>query len=539
MTGQFEQLTINNELTPEETAAIDALDPATDVLKISSLKTALASEVIKGTNENFLSMADEFVKYVSYTKETNNGIEVIPAGLTCDEKAPNRLKILIKKPEENDFAYFLYKVSGFLNVTPVANLEAKKIGEKTKTQLEALKKVIPPPDKTANAPTATPTANAPTAITTVNAPTANPTVNVVPTTTETLKSEEIKITLYKVTPDQVVKAIDTLKKSNPTLANTIIPLLKSGTAKEVQEKLGMTDDAKFLYKKADGIFGPMSLKNLEAGTVVKYTGTGNINTWTLPWTTNINIWTDKKTNKVRNKETINKGKTTENIEEVNIINLIKEARTLYKTDETKAINELETYLEKNSSDLSEDPEYHHALAVAILNNEESFPFWYDTLYIMITTTWLEIFDSKSKFTARKETIKKEEIEKGRKEKASIYSDKIFPNSLIIYKTGDKFYIKNNVRIPLANYFLSSISTLPFSSRENAQEFIDTSKNYIEEYWYWVKKDSSDYNLWKIEYLNKIKDLFTTVQHNEWFWWAIKQKIEEILSSAIDNLKCRL
>gem|GEM_PF-3963242 len=274
MTGQFEQLTINNELTADEAKAIDALDPATDVLKISSLKTALASEVIKGTNENFLAMADEFVKYVSYTKETNNGIEVIPAGLTCDEKAPNRLKILIKKPEENDFAYFLYKVSIFLSV-PVANLEAKKIGEKTRTQLEALKKVIPPPDKTANAPTVTTTANAPTATTTVNAPTATTTVNVVPTAIETLKSEEIKITLYKVTPDQVVKAIDTLKKSNPTLANTIIPLLRSGDTKGVQKALNMQEGAALpLYKQADGIFGKMSLKNLEAGTVVKYTGTG-------------------------------------------------------------------------------------------------------------------------------------------------------------------------------------------------------------------------------------------------------------------------
>ena len=48
----------------------------------------------------------------------------------------------------------------------------------------------------------------------------------------------------------------------------IIKLLKSGDAKGVQEALGMTADAKLLYKKADGMFGLLSLENLKAGKLV-------------------------------------------------------------------------------------------------------------------------------------------------------------------------------------------------------------------------------------------------------------------------------
>jgi len=129
---------------------------------------------------------------------------------------------MIADKDNNDFAYFLYKVSEFLNVAAVTGLETRKISKVTRDQLTGLKteieKVIPPiitPGDNENK--------------SVDDKKNTPKDNEDKLTPETLKPEEITFKLYSgVTQGEVLIAVEKLRKANPALANTIIPLLKSG-----------------------------------------------------------------------------------------------------------------------------------------------------------------------------------------------------------------------------------------------------------------------------------------------------------------------
>jgi len=129
---------------------------------------------------------------------------------------------MITDKDDNDFAYFLYKVSEFLNVSVVADLETKKIGKATKDQLTGLKTEI----EKAPAPIIPPEDNKNKS---VDDKKNTPKDNEDKLTPETLKPEEITFKLYSgVTQGEVLIAVEKLRKANPALANTIIPLLKSG-----------------------------------------------------------------------------------------------------------------------------------------------------------------------------------------------------------------------------------------------------------------------------------------------------------------------
>lgn len=289
--GQFEKLTINNELTPQETSAIDTLKD----VKTEDLKSALKTEKLAGTDQNFLDMAAAFstynVKYKEWkTSSDDFGNTTTSEGwLVCDENSPTRLKDMIADKDDNDFAYLLYKVSETLKVEKVKNLETKKIGKETKDQLRTLKTEI----EKVSAPTATPvdsTAVSPiippiptdSTKTPINPPVPTWEKPIAPVSPEKLTVEEIwNFPLYgKIEKKDIVAAIaklqETLKtEKKTTLADgkttvkDIIWYLKEGKVKELQLALGMKDDNKTaLYQRADGLFGTKTLKNIEAGKVI-------------------------------------------------------------------------------------------------------------------------------------------------------------------------------------------------------------------------------------------------------------------------------
>jgi len=240
----FEAVKIDNKLeVATEKAAIDALK-IDDKNTVDVFKSALSTEQITlndGTKDTFSNIAKVFTTYNVTWNETDKK-------LICDEKdkdgntTPARLTTLITDTDENDLAYLIYKISSVLGVETTGLLE-KNLNKQTIAQLTSLK-------------------------TKIEAENLNEEVENV----GKLESKDIAFTLYSgVTADQVVAAVETLKTANLTLANTIIPLLKSGDVQGVQEALNMTANDMFLYKQADGKFGARTLANLKAGKVVEYT----------------------------------------------------------------------------------------------------------------------------------------------------------------------------------------------------------------------------------------------------------------------------
>lgn len=72
-----------------------------------------------------------------------------------------------------------------------------------------------------------------------------------------------------VSPEGVMKALASLKKINPSLWETISPLIKKWDILWIQLALGMEVGAKNSNKNADGLFGRSTLNNLWAWKVVK------------------------------------------------------------------------------------------------------------------------------------------------------------------------------------------------------------------------------------------------------------------------------
>lgn len=92
-------------------------------------------------------------------------------------------------------------------------------------------------------------------------------------TTEEVTIEDInKLTLSDaqwVSPEGVMKALNSLKRINPSLWGTISPLIKKWDILWIQLSLGMEVGAKNSNKNADGLFGRSTLNNLWAWKVVK------------------------------------------------------------------------------------------------------------------------------------------------------------------------------------------------------------------------------------------------------------------------------
>lgn len=247
----FEALKIDNTLEAAEKTAIDNLKiDGTNTAEI--FKTALKNEKIAWVDQKFVDIATAFSTYnVEFSvTEGTTAVKSEPIA-KCNETAPQRLKTLIADKDSNDLVYFMYKISVLLKVGEEKDLEKETFGLKTIQQLKNLKTEIEKPATTE-----------------------------VGDTTK-LEAKDITFTLYSwVTPDQVVTAGEKLKIADPTLAKKIIPLLKSGDIKGVQEALSMTNDATELYKKADGKFGKRTLTNLEAGKIIEQKEAGNTKTGT-------------------------------------------------------------------------------------------------------------------------------------------------------------------------------------------------------------------------------------------------------------------
>jgi len=228
MTGQFEKLEINQELTQDEIKAIN------DLKETDELQTALTTEKIQlqWIELTFLEMANAFSTYdVKWDEEKNQ--------LVSKEDAPKWLTGIITDKDENDFAYLIYKLSEILHVQQAGVENNKIISVDTIVQLASLKEAVLKTELT-TAPSQTP------------------------------ESIDITFPLYGVTKAQIDAAVVTLQKNNSDLAKTITPLLKEGNVVAIQKALGMkTTDRTSLADYADGKFGTYTLKNLQAGTVVE------------------------------------------------------------------------------------------------------------------------------------------------------------------------------------------------------------------------------------------------------------------------------
>lgn len=259
----FKDITIDKNLTPEEQEIINALWS----IDISDLKKSLQEEKISWIDQTFFDAATAFstykVQYKEWEKtEDDWGNEVVTESwLVCDETAPQRLKDMLTDKDQNDFAYFIYKTSEFLSIG-TENIESEKLNAATVTHLTQLKTEILKQEVVDSQK---------------NKEQVGESEEDIEETPEAVKVENITIDDIAITQfdngvskQDILSAIQTLGENYPTLANEIIPLLKTGNVKEIQVKLGMEEgDTVPLYKKADGRFGKRTLENLRAGKVVE------------------------------------------------------------------------------------------------------------------------------------------------------------------------------------------------------------------------------------------------------------------------------
>ena len=253
MAGQFEALTIDNTLTPEETNAIDGLKK----LKPEELIKALKDEKIKtiAGEKSLTDIAGIFKDCISVDKDGKFTMT------EDDKKTQPWLDEMITKGK--DLAYFVYVVANALKTAWAEKLSNEKVNAETRTQLQNLRDLIAKtPDTPASTPAATPEV--------VNALTDN----------------DITCDLKNwVTKAEVVTAVALLQvklKADGKTAldsgktvNDIIWYLKNNQPKELQLALGMKEGTGPLYERADGLFGKRTLDNLKKGSLVVPANTGN------------------------------------------------------------------------------------------------------------------------------------------------------------------------------------------------------------------------------------------------------------------------
>lgn len=204
MTGQLEKITIDQELNDAEKTAIDALD-----IDDNTLMLALKEEKIAGPNKTLAEITTDFanynVKYEEGTTTTDDyGNTIASEGkFVCDDAAPSRLKHMIADKDQNDFAYFIYKISEFLTVG-VEGLDPNKLNKNTNEQLVKLM------TKVETAKIMTPTGEI---ITETKTGTSTEKKTETPVmTTETLTDVDITFDTYSnVTAAEIVAAVEKLK----------------------------------------------------------------------------------------------------------------------------------------------------------------------------------------------------------------------------------------------------------------------------------------------------------------------------------------
>lgn len=205
MTGQLEKITIDQELNDAEKTAIDALD-----IDDNTLMLALKEEKIAGPNKTLAEITTDFanynVKYEEGTTTTDDyGNTIASEGkFVCDDVAPSRLKNMIADKDQNDFAYFIYKISEFLTVG-VEGLDPNKLNKNTNEQLVKLM------TKVETAKIMTPTTGEIITETKTGTSTEKKTETPV-MTTETLTDADITFDTYSgVTATEIVAAVEKLK----------------------------------------------------------------------------------------------------------------------------------------------------------------------------------------------------------------------------------------------------------------------------------------------------------------------------------------
>lgn len=205
MPAQFEKIVINQELTDDEKIAINALD-----VDDNTLMLALKDEKIAGPNKTLAEITTDFtnynVKYQEGTTTTDDyGNTIASEGkFVCDDAAPSRLKHMIADKDQNDFAYFIYKISEFLTVG-VEGLDPNKLNKNTNEQLVKLM------TKVETAKIMTPTTGEIITETKTGTSTEKKTETPV-MTTETLTDADITFDTYSgVTATEIVAAVEKLK----------------------------------------------------------------------------------------------------------------------------------------------------------------------------------------------------------------------------------------------------------------------------------------------------------------------------------------
>lgn len=205
MTGQLEKITIDQELNDAEKTAIDALD-----IDDNTLMLALKEEKIAGPNKTLAEITTDFTNYnVKYqegaTTTDDYGNTIVSEGkFVCDDAAPSRLKNMIADKDQNDFAYFIYKISEFLTVG-VEGLDPNKLNKNTNEQLVKLM------TKVETAKIMTPTTGEIITETKTGTSTEKKTETPV-MTTETLTDADITFDTYSgVTATEIVAAVEKLK----------------------------------------------------------------------------------------------------------------------------------------------------------------------------------------------------------------------------------------------------------------------------------------------------------------------------------------
>lgn len=345
MTGQFEKLEINQELTQDEIKAIN------DLKETDELQTALTTEKIQlqWIELTFLEMANAFSTYdVKWDEEKNQ--------LVSKEDAPKWLTGIITDKDENDFAYLIYKLSEILHVQQAGVENNKIISVDTIVQLASLKEAVLKTEVT-TAPSQTP------------------------------ESIDITFPLYGVTKATIDAAVLTLQKNNPELAQKIIPLLKTNDVIEIQKTLGMkTENRTSLADYADGKFGTYTLQNLQAGKVVETKVSKSVPEDATPKKSDsekIPATTDnsKKTTEENTTNTSEVNTTIEdnskNPERLEFQNTIRNLSKTWKT--WNNATKLAEYLQWEYSDLASNKDFYIQLSRAILpeeNDKTSYSsFW--------------------------------------------------------------------------------------------------------------------------------------------------------------------
>lgn len=295
----FEQLTIDNELSKAEINAISKIEK----IDKDKIKTALKTEkiTVKGSEKKltFEDIADAFTTYdvkFSDNETTTNELIKIQSKksfvtaftnrieVRYKKNTPQRLKDLVNDPNENDFVYFMNKLSKVF--TPDEKIdETAKFAAETKLQLDNLKNAIMTgptketpfskiSEKSVNITVEVPQENAidinipagPTSTTPEEDPTNSTpkekTKEKKPKAKEVYSGMEIHdvFTKYGVTKQEINDAMVQLNLVNLDLATTLTSYFKAWNVKSVQILLFGKDAGPVVL---DGKFGKDSLRKLK------------------------------------------------------------------------------------------------------------------------------------------------------------------------------------------------------------------------------------------------------------------------------------